>query len=76
MLQRPPHNPAHYWAIASAALEEEKLKNLRSLREIDGMRALNRLTLGAPIKRAMSAERSSEMVYLAQLFVRAYGSRI
>jgi hypothetical protein len=76
MLQRPPHDPAHYWKIASAALEEEKTERLRNLREIDGMRALNRLTLGTRIAREPSEEESSEMVYIARLFMKAYGSHL
>ncbi|MGL4232236.1 MAG: hypothetical protein ACRDAM_10340 [Casimicrobium sp.] len=72
----PPHDPAHYWKIASKALAEEQLHNLRNLREIDGMRALNRLTLGTSVRRAAGIEKPSDMIYLAELFAKAYGSRV
>jgi hypothetical protein len=69
-------SPAHYWRIASLALGEEQSTRLASMREIDGMLALNRLTLGSRANRTDRFEKDSEMVLMAGLFARAYGSRL
>lgn len=73
---QPPHSPAHYWKIAAAALAEEQSIRLRSMRDIDGLLALNRLTMGRQAARADRFEKESDATLMAALFRNAYGSRL
>ncbi len=70
-----PHSPAHYWRIAAEALADEQQTRLSTMREIDGLLALNRLTLGTHANRIDRFEKDNEMILMANLFARAYGSR-
>lgn len=72
----PPQSPAHYWAVAAAALAEEQSVRLRAMREIDGLLALNRLTMGHHTQRDNRFEKDGEVSFMAALFRTAYGSRL
>ena len=71
----PPQSPAQYWAIAAAALAEEQRDRLHAMADIDGLLALNRLTMGRHAARADRFERESDVSLMATLFKAAYGSR-
>ena len=73
---RPPHSPAHYWQIAAAALANEQRDRLRAMHDIDGLLALNRLTMGHHAARANRFEKESDASLMAALFRTAYGSRL
>lgn len=73
---QPPHSPAHYWQIASAALADEQRDRLRTMQDIDGLLALNRLTMGHHAARANRFEKESDATLMATLFKAAYGSRL
>ena len=67
-------SPAHYWRIASAALAEEQHIRLRAMQDIDGLLALNRLTMGHHAARANRFEKESDALLMARLFKAAYGA--
>lgn len=73
---QPPLSPAHYWQIAAAALAEEQRDRLRTMHDIDGLLALNRLTMGHHATRANRFEKDSDATVMATLFKAAYGSRL
>lgn len=73
---QPPHSPAHYWQIAAAALADEQRDRLRTMQDIDGLLALNRLTMGHHAARANRFEKESDATLMATLFKAAYGSRL
>ena len=60
-------DPAHYWRIASEALEAEKTERLRAMTGSDGLRELERLTRGRRNAEAAVAERGSELVNVMAL---------
>lgn len=68
-------SPALYWKIASAALADEQRIRLQEMRDIDGLLALNRLTMGRRATRADRFEKESDSLLMARLFAAAYGSR-
>ena len=72
----PPQSPAHYWRIAAAALAEEQRDRLLAMRDIDGLLALNRLTMGSHAGRASRFGKESEVALMANLFRTAYGSHL
>lgn len=73
---QPPESPAHYWQIAAAALAEEQRARLQAMHDIDGLLALNRLTMGHHAARANRFEKESDATLMAALFQAAYGSRL
>lgn len=73
---QPPQSPAHYWRIAAAALADEQRDRLRTMHDIDGLLALNRLTMGQHAARANRFEKESDASLMATLFRTAYGSRL
>ena len=73
---RPPQSPAHYWAVAATALAEEQRNRLHAMADIDGLLALNRLTMGSHAARAGRYEKESDVSVMATLFRAAYGSRL
>ena len=73
---QPPHSPAHYWQIATAALAEEQRDRLQAMHDIDGLLALNRLTMGHHATRVNRFEKESDATVMATLFKAAYGSRL
>jgi hypothetical protein len=75
MLQRPPHDPAHYWRLASEMLEAEQWSRLRTMKDAEGLQALIRLTTGARHRRDQNITPDSELLLLSDLFRRAYAHR-
>jgi hypothetical protein len=75
MLQRPPHDPAHYWRLASEMLEAEQWSRLRTMKDAEGLQALIRLTTGARHRRDQNITHDSELLLLSDLFRRAYAHR-
>ena len=73
---QPPQSPAHYWQIAATALAEEQRDRLQAMHDIDGLLALNRLTLGHHAARGNRFEKESDASLMATLFGAAYGSRL